>query len=95
MGILHHLSITADNRPAWDEFLAALADGDSVVILDRAVGALLLDAGCVAGRPQVRWLLPSCERRAVPLVLPAGIVEIEDHDWWQLIATHPVLLEWS
>ena len=94
MGVLHHLSITAESRPAWDEFLAVLADGDSVVIMDQAVRALALDAACVAQRPQVRWLLPTGERRPDGPVLPAGIVEIEDHDWWQLIATHPVLLEW-
>ena len=95
MAILHHLALTVDDQPAWNEFLAALADGDSVVVLDQAARALQLDSGRVERHPQVRWLLPSCERRAEVQLLPADIIQIDTSEWWQLIAAHPVLLEWN
>lgn len=95
MGALHHLSLSPANSAAWQEFLAALDDGDSVVVLDRAARELQRDGTCIAGHPGVRWLLPACERGEELPELQSGLIEIEARDWWQLIVTHAVLLEWS
>lgn len=95
MGVLHHLSLSVDDPPAWEQFLATLDDGDSVVLLDQAARAIQRDAACIARRPSVRWLLPECERGANATALPTGIIEITEHDWWQLLAVHAVLLEWN
>ena len=95
MNILHHLALAADDQPAWNQFLAALVDGDSVVMLDQSARALQRDPGCLRRYPQVRWLLPDCERCADLPELPAGIIQIDSGDWWQLIAAHPLLLEWN
>lgn len=95
MNTLHHVSLAVANSAAWQEFLAALDDGDSVVLLDRAARDVQGDARCIAGYPGVRWLLPGCERQADLLELPSGLIEIDARDWWQLVVTRAVLLEWS
>lgn len=92
MAVLHHVSMDAGDEAAWAEFLAALAEGDSVVLLDRAARR---PPGQIGLRPQVRWLLPASERGEQAPPLPAGLDEIDAHDWWTLIAAHPVLLEWN
>lgn len=94
MGVLHHVSMSADDQSAWALFLDTLGDGDTVVLLDQAARSLQLAGARIRGRSEVRWLLPSAERGADGPP-PAGIDEVADSDWWLLIAAHPALLEWS
>ncbi len=95
MSVLHHLWITPDDGPGWVEFLRALEAGDSVVLLDRAARALHDDARWIERYPQVSWSLPICERAFDAPLAPVGVVEITPQDWWQMIMSHPVLLEWN
>lgn len=91
-GALHHVGYAADD-PRWELLAQALAPGDVALLLDRAAR----DASACARRiaalapDGVRWCLPQVERASAP----AGIEAIADSEWWQLIARHEVILEWS
>lgn len=99
MAVLHHLAISPAQTDLWRAFVAALAAGDVVILLDRAVpaaSAVARTAGADARCSAVKWLIPAVELTHAALrSLPDGIAAISDEDWWTLIAQHDTLLEWN
>jgi hypothetical protein len=99
MSVLHHVSITPGAASLWQQFMATLADGDTVVVLDRGVAALgVIAMALTAAAPakSIRCLVPEIE---LPLLagvpLPAGVARLDDGDWLALIEQCPILLEWN
>lgn len=101
MAALHHVSIAPEDAGTWAVMLDSLADGDTVVLLDRAALALQQDA-CTIDWPRllecrrgVRWLLPALELLDGNPALPAGVEPVDAAQWLDLIAGHAALLDWS
>lgn len=107
MPALHHVSVALDDVKTWGLVLGAIADGDSVVLLDAAAQGLQIGVpDCVdtwlglvdrkrRAAPATRWLLPSAEQFAVAVPLPSGFELVADEHWLALIIDNPRLLEWS
>lgn len=101
MPALHHVAIAAEDAAAWEVLLDAVADGDVVVLLDRAAAqaretnsAIGLPA-LLARQPGVRWVLPIPELAGGDADLPAAVEVIDEAQWLAMIVAYPVLLEWS
>jgi len=95
MSVLHHVAMPPARTDAWARLRATLAPGDVVVLLDQAARqaaeSACLAQGCTEAG--LRWCIPAVEQIAAPL--PAPLVVIADEDWWQLIASHARVIEWS
>lgn len=99
MAVLHHLATTPSEIDLWRMFVAALAPGDTVILLDRAVAAATEIAAASRIDPrcrQVRWLVPAVELEVADAApLPVGLAAISDEQWCALIANLDVVLEWN
>lgn len=100
MAVLHHVSIAPGDDSTWAALAVAIDGDDLVVLLDRAARAAQRGEGAQererlrARHPGVRWLLPDVEC-AQPQAAPEGVEVVDAVHWLDLIASHPVLLEWN
>ncbi len=95
MSALHHLSVGPDAREHWSQLAQALAEGDVLVLLDGAMADLRAIAEWKRGLAlELRCVIPQIAL-SPGLMVPSDIELIDDRQWWQLIAAHRVLLEWS
>ena len=95
MSALHHVSMGLDAREHWAQLRQVIDGGDVLVLLDAATEDLPAIADWKRGLAlELRWVIPQIA--VLPgMTVPPGIELIDDRQWWQLIAAHESLLEWS
>ena len=78
MGVLHHVSLAPTDAGAWALLKAALADGDTVVLLDGGARDAAAAARIIADiAANVRWCVPAIECPG-GAALPPPLVQIAD-----------------
>ncbi len=95
MAVLHHLFFGPERGELWSQFVATLAAPDVVILLDDAARAAAWIA-TMQFTQDVQLFIPDAEMAFCGIqAWPDGITRIADLDWWLLIETMPVLLEWN
>lgn len=93
MAVLHLLSRSPDESPAWEQCLARAGEGDALLLLDNAVYAAVTESTPV-DLPVFVLASGLCARGLSEAILPEGVRPIDYAGFVELTEHYPLTLSW-